>query len=156
MTSTSGRSIAGCVVVTRRRRASASKLTPCSTVESSTTKKTIARNSCARGTPAMTGNVAKTIGTAPRSPAHDIAACSARVKRSGASSRCTATGRPSSSSAAVMTSPSTQTSPSAAGVTSSPSERNIASCATQARPSWNAVMERLPWIGALPSSRPAT
>ena len=74
--SASGRGSAGSRVVTPRRSASGSNDAPCSTVEISTAKNTTLNSSLLPSTPAMTGNVASTTGTAPRSPA------TARIVRS--------------------------------------------------------------------------
>ena len=52
---------------------------PWITVETSTAKKTMLKNSTLRGTPSSTGNVARMTGTAPRSPAQPINAFSAAV-----------------------------------------------------------------------------
>ena len=52
----------------RRRRAAQAMVEPCSTSEVSTTTKAALNSVRAPGTPAISGNTASTMGTAPRSP----------------------------------------------------------------------------------------
>ena len=82
--STSGRGSAGSDVVTPSLRASHSTVVPCSSVESTTAKKTMLKNSLLCSTPSITGKVASTTGTAPRSPAQLSTTRSPVVKRSSA------------------------------------------------------------------------
>ena len=67
--SASGRGRAGSLVVAPSARASGSNVVPWMIVESSTAKKTTSKSWVLPPTPAMTGKVARTTGTAPRSPA---------------------------------------------------------------------------------------
>ena len=55
--------------VTPSQRATGSIVVPCSSVESSTAKKTMLKNVSTAGTSSITGKIASTTGTAPRSPA---------------------------------------------------------------------------------------
>ena len=93
-------------VVTPRRRASASKVVPCTTVETSTAKNAIAKNSSLRGTPSRTGNVASTTGTAPRSPAQPSTARSRRSKPAPVVATSAASGRATTAASSASTVPS--------------------------------------------------
>ena len=53
-------------------------MTPWISVEASTTKKTMLKNMPPSSTPSITGKVASTIGTAPRSPAQPTSVDSRR------------------------------------------------------------------------------
>jgi hypothetical protein len=68
--SASGRGRAGSLVVTPRRRAKGSKVVPWSSVEITTAKNTMLKKSVLSGMFSITGKMASTTGTAPRSPAH--------------------------------------------------------------------------------------
>ena len=74
--SASGSGSAASVSVTPSQRASASNVAPCSSVETTTAKKTMLKNSTLFGTPSITGKVAKTTGSAPRRPAQPSTTCS--------------------------------------------------------------------------------
>ncbi len=74
--SASGSGSAASVSVTPSRWASGSKVAPWSSVETTTAKNTMLKNSTLFGTPSITGNVAKTTGSAPRSPAQPSTTCS--------------------------------------------------------------------------------
>ena len=152
--SASGRGSAGSSVVTPSRLASGSNVVPCRIVDSSTTKNTMLKNSCERGMRSMTGNVASTTGTAPRSPAQPRTACSRQVKPNGVVHRTVASGRATNTSTSARTVPSSATPPRSDGKTNSPRTRNIDNCATHAMPSWNVAIVCLAGIVAEPSISP--
>ena len=89
-------------------------------VESSTAKKTTSKTCVLPPTPAMTGKVASTTGTAPRSPAAESARRSLHVNRAGRVAMATATGRETKTSTSASTVPRTATSSSRLGKTSRP------------------------------------
>ena len=124
-------------------------------VESSTAKKTTSKSWVLPPTPAMTGKVARTTGTAPRSPAPESARRSLHVNRAGRVEMATATGREMNTSTSASTVPRTATSSSRLGKTSRPSETNIATCPTQASPWWKEVTVCWAGMPAVPSASPA-
>ncbi len=81
-------------------------------------------------------NVARTIGTAPLSPAQPSRSRSRAVKSLNAVDTQTATGRIRNTSSSANASPETATSVSWRGNTSRPSTMNSATWARNARPSW--------------------
>ncbi len=141
--------------MTFSRRASASNVVPCTTVEMSTAKKTMLKKSPLSVTSAITGNVASTTGTAPRRPAQPSTTRSATPKPIRGVETNTASGRATTVTTKASTVPSTTNSPSCAGFTSSPSARNITTWASQPMPSWKVMIVRLAGIRADPSARPA-
>ncbi|MCY1185441.1 hypothetical protein D9M73_262180 [compost metagenome] len=111
--------------------------------------------SCALGRPAISGNTARMIGTAPRRPTQEIKAFSRPWKAlngsrlattdKGRATRIIHRARPRAGRAMGSRS---------WGVTSRPSTRNMPICASQAMPS---SMCRMPWrlrTGRLPMTRP--
>jgi hypothetical protein len=113
------------------------------------------KNSRLPGTPSITGNVARTTGTAPRRPAQPSSSRSRTVKRSSAVPRIVAAGRATTTRISASSVPSITTSPSWLGKTSSPSARNIEICATQASPWWKVMIVRFAGTVAVPRIRPA-
>ena len=97
--STSGAGIAASSLVTPSSRATGSIVVPCSIVDSSTTKKATLKIRCPCGSPSVTGNVANTIGVAPRRPAQPSIIARAARSRLSAVTITAATGR---ATAAVM------------------------------------------------------
>ena len=67
-------------------------------VKMTTSTKTRSKSQSTPGVPAVSGTVASTTGTAPRSPAHDRNACSRHGTRNGVIDTSTDSGRASSSS----------------------------------------------------------
>src|SRR5207248_1665262 len=67
------------------QRATIGKEVPCNRIEVRTIKKTRLKIISAFGIPAMRGKVARIIGTAPRSPTHEIRSFSLSVKLAGVS-----------------------------------------------------------------------
>ena len=153
--SASGRGRAGSLVVTPTARAKGSKLTPWTSVEMTTAKKTMLKNSVLCGTWAITGKVASTTGTAPRRPAQPSTRRSTAEKRSNAVATNTATGRATKSSTSASAVPSSATSGRSLGNTSRPSTTNRLIWASQPSPSWKTVTVRFAGIGAEPSISPA-
>ncbi len=99
--------------------------------------------------------VANTIGTAPRSPAHDRNACSRQGTRNGVVASATAMGRAIRSATSPASRPGTIACPSLSGDANSPNSTKTPICAIQPSPSANdRVFE---WCGnrELPSTRPA-
>ena len=94
-------------------------------------------------TPLITGKVASTTGTAPRSPAHPSTSRSRALYGRTRSRRRSRSGLATSIMTTATSVPSSSTSPSWLGNTSSPRVRKRAICATQASPSWKAVIVRL-------------
>ena len=101
--------------------------------------------------PSITGKVASTIGTAPRSPAHPTSADSRRRNPKPLIEITAARGRATKISTAAMRKPSPAIPPNSPGFTSRPSVRNSAIWLTQARPSWKSRTVRRLGIDALPS-----
>ena len=155
-TSSNGRDSAGSSVVRRRPLASGSKVTPWISVDVSTTKKTMSKKVPAWGTSSMTGNVARTIGTAPRSPAQPSRADSRSEKRAQMVAASEASGRATNISTPATSRASPATSPKRLGNTSRPRVKKTAIWLTQARPSWKSATVRRAGRLALPSTRPAT
>lgn len=85
--------------------------------------------------PAMTGNTASTMGTAPRKPTQEMKAISCLVKRSGLRHSQTEIGRATSISTAATPKAGHKVRSASVGVTSNPSIRNIAAWESQAKPS---------------------
>ena len=88
-------------------------------------------------TPCTMGMVARMMGTAPRSPAQDIRACSCQGTRNGDRQSTTLSGLATMVSTSPMTSAGTMSSPSSCGVTSRPSRTNMPIWAIQPSPSAN-------------------
>ena len=105
---------------------------PCTTSEVSTTTNATWNSSGACGNPAIIGNNASTMGTAPRRPTQAMKAISRRVKRNGFRHNQTATGRASRMSTAAITSPAGTSCHRREGVTSRPSSRNMPACDSHA------------------------
>lgn len=140
---------------TPRRRATQPIVVPWSSTDTSTAKNTTLKITGASGTPASSGKVASTIGTAPRSPAQDTISLSARVSGVQASAISTLTGRATNARNSATASPLPATGGSCEGKTSRPSVRNITICISQAVPSWKRTIERLWMKCRLPSTMPA-
>jgi hypothetical protein len=149
-----GVGIAASFVVTPSFADSHSNVVPCRSVDASTAKKTTSKNSSAPSTPAITGNVASTTGTAPRSPAHPSAIRSGTEKPRPMVPANAAIGRATNTSSSASRIPSSHTAPKSDGKTSSPRTRNMPSCATHARPSWKVVIVRRAGVDELPITRP--
>ena len=94
-------------------------------------------------TPATSGNVARTIGTAPRRPAQPTSVCSRSENRERSRDAYTATGRATSVRNTVVSTATPSTGRIRLGNTSSPSVTNMAICPSQARPSWKRARLRL-------------
>ncbi len=86
-------------------------------------------------TPFTMGMVARMMGTAPRSPAHDIRACCRHGVRNGSREATTLSGRATMVSTRPMRSAGQTSSPRSCGVTSRPSSTNMPICAIQPSPS---------------------
>ena len=69
--------------VTPSRRATQGRVGACTSVKTTTSTKTRSKSCRCPGRPAVSGTVARTIGTAPRSPAQDRNACSRHGTRNG-------------------------------------------------------------------------
>ena len=111
--------------------------------------------SWALGRPAISGNTARMIGTAPRSPTQEMKAFSRPWKaRNGSSPTSTDNGRANRIIHNARPRAGRAMGSRSWGVTSSPSTRNMPICASQAMPS---SMCRMPWrlrTGRLPITRP--
>ncbi|CZU85764.1 Uncharacterised protein [Enterobacter hormaechei] len=109
---------------------------PWNSNDTSTTKKATLKNRRALSSPAIIGNTARIIGTAPRSPTQLINIRSRRLNpRNGSSPANTDSGRAKKIIQADKSSAGTAIGSRSDGVTSRPSTRNMAICASQARPS---------------------
>ena len=150
--STSGAGIAASSEVTPSQRATGSIVSPCSDVESSTTKNATWKIVSPCAMPSVTGKVANTIGVAPRRPAQPSISRSGSVNPYATISA--ASGRASSAVTMAIAVPSGMNSISSRGLTSRPSSRKSASCATHARPSWKVMIVRRAGEEALPITRP--
>ena len=127
-------------------RASGSNVAPCSSVEVSTTKKTMLKNRSALGIPSITGKVASTTGNAPRRPAQLTRATREPGSARSAWPATRPRGAPRTSARRSGSARRTATSPNSLGKTSRPRVRNSAIWLTQARPSWKSSTVRLPGI----------
>ena len=127
----------------RSLRESGSIVAPWTSVDSTTAKNAMLKNSVLPGTPSITGNVASTIGTAPRIPAQPRIRRSPAVKCSNAVAANAASGRAIATATIARMVASNATLPRSLGNTSSPSVKNMASCATHDRPSWKPATVRL-------------
>ncbi len=78
-------------------------------MKTTTTTKTVSKMKVAPGTSAVSGNVASTIGTAPRSPAHEMKTCWGHGIRNQTRLATTDSGRATSS----RTAPTSSAGPSA-------------------------------------------
>ena len=132
--------------------ASGSKVAPCTRVEVTTTKKTIANSSSPLRTPATTGKVASQIGVAPRSPAQPSITFSRTLKEVKVVARKVAIGRATKISAAESARPLTATLSRSLGKTSSPSRMKRPICETQPSPSWKETTLRRAGSRAEPSA----
>ncbi len=112
------------------------------------------KNRSLSGTPARTGNVAKTTGVAPRSPAHPRTSRSRTSNPWKTVATRTDSGRATTTATTASAVPSSAMSPSSLGRTSNPSVKNIASCATHARPSWKVTIVRLAGRSVEPMASP--
>ena len=110
--SISGAGSAASVVVTPSHLANGSNVVPWTIVETSTAKKMMLKNSWLCGTPSITGKIASTTGTAPRSPAHPSTARSGSVNPANAVATITATGRATTATISASVLPLTATDPS--------------------------------------------
>ena len=154
-TSSSASGSADSVVVTPSRAASPSNVVPCRTVETSTAKKTMLKNSTLPSTPADHRERRQHHGdrAAQARPAeHDAL----REPEAHAERRHEHAERPRDEhDDERSTVPSSATSPSSDGNTSSPSTRNMTTWASQPMPSWKVTIVRLAGICADPSASPA-
>src|SRR4029079_15641729 len=107
--------------VTRSTVATRSSVVPCTTAETTTTKKTALKIVSRSPTWDESTNVPKTIGTAPRRPAQPSSARSRLVKSLTAVEAQTATGRITNVRAAATHSPASATAGRSLGKTSNPS-----------------------------------
>ncbi len=122
-------------VITFSRRAAHGSVGPCTRVNTTTTTNTRSNSLVAPGNRALTGIVASTIGTAPRSPAQDRKACWRQGTRSGRVETITARGRAMSTRTDPATRAGTTAPGSRLGEASSPSMTNSPIWASQATPS---------------------
>ena len=99
-------------------------------VKTTTRTKTSSNIHVVPAAPAVTGTVASTTGTAPRSPAHERNAWVRHGIRNGVHETTTDSGRASSSRAAPMTRAGTSWSANPLGDASSPSSTNSPICAS--------------------------
>src|SRR5262249_5706205 len=90
-----------------------------------TTKNTTLNSAGEPGAPLITGIVASTIGTEPRSPTHPTYKISCSGKRNGARQSATTTGRATNARPSATPSPTLATLRSRDGNTSIPSSRNM-------------------------------
>ena len=94
------------------RRATQGSDVPCTSVKTTTSTKTVSKMTVARRRrSAVSGNVASTMGTAPRSPAHEMKACCGHGMRNQTRLATTDSGRATSSSAPPTTSAGPSASP---------------------------------------------
>ena len=107
------------------------------------------------GTSAITGKVASTTGTAPRSPAQPSTIRSRLPSFANTVAGKTASGRATAAAISASTVPWSQMLSSWCGNTSRPSVRNMPTWATHASPWWNAVIVCWAGIAAEPSASPA-
>ncbi|MNP41430.1 hypothetical protein D3C76_1351340 [compost metagenome] len=118
-------------------------------------KKATLKNSWALGSPAISGNTARMMGTAPRRPTQAMKAFSRSWKaRKGNNPRKTDSGRARTIIHRARPRAGRMMGNSSWGVTSRPRTRNMPICASQVRPS---SICRMPWrerIGRLPRNRP--
>ncbi len=117
------------------RLANHGRLVAWTSVQITTITNTMSNSWSLPGTWSTTGIVATTIGTAPRSPAHDRNTCSRHCTRNHVVVSATEAGRATSSNAAPTPTAGQTRSPSRDGVTSSPSSTNNPIWANQASPS---------------------
>ena len=148
------RAWSGCV--TPSSRAAAGRLGPWTRVNTTTSTNTTCSRSSAPSTPETMGNVASTIGTAPRSPAQDRKSCSRRGTRNHGRHASTETGRATSSSTRPATTPATTASGNWPGSTSRPSITNSPICPSQPVPSAKERLAARCGSLALPSTTPHT
>ena len=107
---------------------------PCSRVKTTTSTKTMLKIRRLSGTPATIGIVARTIGTAPRSPAQDRSACSRQAPERGERGHHRERPRQQDQDHARPPAPAPGRRPARAGLTSRPSSTNIPICASQPSP----------------------
>ncbi len=122
-------------VITPSRRAAHGRVGPWASVNTPTTMKTRSNRRAEPGTRALTGMVASTIGTAPRSPAQDKNACCRQPSRSGSVAASTAAGRARNTSTSPTTMAGRTWAGSRAGEASRPSMTNSPIWASQPIPS---------------------
>lgn len=108
---------------------------PCMTTDVSAIKNTMWKIVSACWIPATMGNVAKIIGTAPRSPAQATSVCSRTGIGENASAAWTLTGRATKIRNRETRRPAQAIGTSLAGNTCSPSVKNMVTCISQASPS---------------------
>ena len=121
----------------RSQRATSGSDQPWVTAETSTTKNTTLKMSVPVSIPAMSGKVARVMGTAPLSPTQERKRVSRRLKPKGQVDRATASGRATKVRARATSRPSTATPASRLGKLSMPSMTNSTICPSQAAASWN-------------------
>ena len=121
-----------------------------------TTAQMMSKMKRASGTPAISGIIARVIGTAPRSPTQLIYAIS-RLLYEGNQQRpvATAKGRATRMRKPAMMSADKPVSSRRLGVTSKPSTRNMVACASQAKPSITLKICSLAGLRELPMRMPA-
>jgi hypothetical protein len=125
-------------------------------VNITTSRKVTSKIRWASARPAVIGNVASTMGTAPRRPAQETNACSRSGIPNGVAHNRTEIGRATNVSATPTTRAGSSASPSRAGEASRPRTTNRPIWDSQARPS--AKPRVALWWGrpAFPSNSPAT
>ena len=123
-------------------------------VESRTAKKTMLKRSMLSGTPSMIGKVARTTGTAPRSPAQPSTTRSeAEAEGGGRDER--RKGRATNSTTSASTVPSIAKSASSAREDEQPEREEHRQLGHPGRPWWNDMIVCCAGMRATPSVRPA-
>ena len=125
----------GCGLPIFNSRVSHGIAVPCMTTDVSAIKNTKWKIMSAFSIPATMGNVAKMIGTAPRSPAQATIVCSRNDIGEKASAAWTLAGRAMKIRKREIRMPTPAIGTSLAGNTCSPSAKNMVTCISQASPS---------------------
>lgn len=111
-------------------------------MNTTTSTKTVSKIFVADGSPWATGIVASTMGTAPRSPAHERNTCSRHGIRQGAVHSSTESGLATSVRPSPTAAAGNSASGSREGLASSPSRTNRPIWASQPRPSAKPAVAR--------------
>ena len=105
---------------------------PCKIKDAKTTTKATLKKVCAPGTPAITGNTANTIGTAPRKPTQEMNLISCDSNLNGLRHNHTATGRATIINTTATPKAGHKVASTSEGVTNRPSNKNMPACDNQA------------------------
>ena len=124
------------------RRAAHGTVPPGISAPTTTTTNTTENTRSAPGPPASTGNIARMIGTAPRSPTQPDEHDSRKVIAEGASSTPTTSGRATSARNSARATPLRRDPGCAGWEHNSPSTRNIATWLSHASASWKRQQRR--------------